>query len=1014
LVLPFFAITLFVSAFCLFLVQPIIGKLILPKLGGTPQVWNTCMVFFQMALLAGYAYTHTVSTRLKLRQQLILHGIVLLLPLIFLVPPYGPFNIKGYYPPFGDNPIPSALMLLTMIVGVPFLVVATSAPLLQKWFANTGHPASKDPYFLYGASNLGSLLSLLLYPVAVEPWFGLTAQSWLFAVGYFLLAILVEGCVVFLWKTVKDEPAAAHPVPAAAAPPPVMDPAAPVAPSGAPDAAGITAVTATPPPPAPAPQPAKPAPAPAATSFKKGAPKPGAKPGARVGHAGPDVSIKSDEMTGMRRLRWIFLTAVPSSFMLGVTSHITTDLSPMPLFWLIPLSLYLLSYILVFSKWPVVWVEKPHRVVLYVQAISVALMIFCEAAFGQNPDSRQLWFIVFFNVFAFFATALACHGELAKDRPGTQHLTEYFLLMSVGGMLGGMFNGLVAPVFFKGLYEFPIAIFLACLVRPLMKEEGWLDSFMSNMLEPSHAAKTHAKGQKAVATVQEKPTSYAPILDFALPIIVLVIGFALINIPETPARSGRESNVSAARVFGFGVPLIICCFYYGRNIRFALGIGAVLIVQVIYEYKQEGRGAETLVADRSYFGIIRVKGASQYIETAEGKHEFPYTQLVHGHILHGQNFRLPTDPKDIGNPNRDFSRLATTYYHRRGPAGVVMEKFNWAKDPPNYYRSDTRICASIVGAGSMLDFTLLGALVDGWSEPPYATIGLGTGTMASYGRPFQYVHYYEIDSHVRRLSLPGPKDRTLSATYDGAPIPFFNYLFMAGKRGCNVEVLMGDARLRMAIPYMLMELKTKDGRTIRGELIKEDADKVVLADIYKRDDNNNKVEYAFDRANVVSLKRDKNFAGGPDSFYQMMVVDAFSSDAIPAHLITKEAIEMYFTKLTEDGILCVHTSNRFVNLPKVVAAVATNLGYSYQVGKDSEDRDPAAERDITPLNIGRSGSEWVMVARKSEYLKGLFVPPGYKPPREDEPYWSSRPEGLPRYLWTDDHYDLLWILRALE
>src|SRR5438093_5681633 len=156
LALVMFALTLFVSAFILFLVQPIIGKMILPRLGGTPQVWNTCMVFFQAVLLAGYAYTHWASTRLPLRRQLLVHLIFLLVPLAILLPtpwlPGAPFDVTGFKPLGGVNPIPQTLLLLLQIVGVPFLLVSTSAPLLQKWFVSTGHPASKDPYFLYGAS----------------------------------------------------------------------------------------------------------------------------------------------------------------------------------------------------------------------------------------------------------------------------------------------------------------------------------------------------------------------------------------------------------------------------------------------------------------------------------------------------------------------------------------------------------------------------------------------------------------------------------------------------------------------------------------------------------------------------------------------------------------------------------------------------------------------------------------------------------------------------------------------
>ena len=206
--LPFFAITLFVSAFLLFLVQPMIGKMILPKLGGTPQVWNTCMVFFQMALLAGYAYTHTVSTRLTVRMQLFVHCGVLLLPLLVLfLWPYGPFNVAdpvdkagnpivsadgkvehGWIPNPNAPPIPQTLYLLALMVGLPFLVVATTSPLLQKWFGSTGHPAARDPYFLSIASNVGSMLALVAYPFIVEPEHrlarsGLGVDLWLHGAG---------------------------------------------------------------------------------------------------------------------------------------------------------------------------------------------------------------------------------------------------------------------------------------------------------------------------------------------------------------------------------------------------------------------------------------------------------------------------------------------------------------------------------------------------------------------------------------------------------------------------------------------------------------------------------------------------------------------------------------------------------------------------------------------------------------------------------------------------------------
>ena len=443
LALLLYAVTLFISAFILFLVQPMIGKFILPKLGGTPQVWNTCMVFFQMALLAGYAYTHNATTRLSLRQQLVAHLVLLVLPLIILLPfPFAfggefvqpetgsitaasnavpieittasahklttgmrthitgiqgntaadgvwtvtvidankfslnmskgngayesggsfvggepnPHSLWGFVPDLGTNPIPSTLLILLIYVALPFIVVATTAPLLQKWFVHTGHPAARDPYFLYGASNLGSMLSLIIYPILIEPQLKLSEQGWAYTIGYLCLTVFVLACAALVWHS-KEVKSAAHLPPAVDNLPKATDkevaPAVP--PPGATEPQ--TGVTATPPPPTPAP-------AAASTALKKGAPPAKGKQPARQGAHGrlePPISIAADTVDFARRFRWVMLAAIPSSLMLGITTHITTDLSPMPLFWLIPLILYLGSFILVFMRWPIVWTEKAHR-----------------------------------------------------------------------------------------------------------------------------------------------------------------------------------------------------------------------------------------------------------------------------------------------------------------------------------------------------------------------------------------------------------------------------------------------------------------------------------------------------------------------------------------------------------------------------------------------------------------------------------------------------------------------------
>jgi hypothetical protein len=990
-----FAITLFVSAFLLFLVQPMIGKLILPRLGGTPQVWNTCMVFFQAALLAGYAYTHTISTRFSLRRQLMLHGALLFLPLALLIAKalgtenHNPFSVAEFLPPPGANPIPYTLFQLLILVGLPFFVVSTSAPLLQKWFANTGHPAAKDPYFLYGASNLGSLLALQAYPFGLEPNTLLSMQGIIWAVGYALLVVLVLICAGMVWNS---PPAVRLALPGG-------EPA-PRAPIDSPPPPAFEAAGEAPPTPAPASAAAQ------ATAIKKAPRHPG-RPSPQVEPAPSPTPHFSDDLTTWRKLRWVGLGAVPTSLMLGITTHITTDLSPIPLIWLVPLTLYLLSFILVFSRWPVVWTGQPHTVFLYLHPAALALMIFVDI-YG-TPQHALVALVIFLSL-GFFWTAMVCHGELARDRPSTRHLTEFYLWMSVGGVVGGIFNGLLAPILFPRVWEFPVALACAGLLRPTMKESGWADDLVSDFMNKPIAAPPppkkgkHQPHQHRIAKPEDNP-SFHRMLDVVLPaallVVLLLLAFAFPG--QLEKLSGGQSGLMY--FFMFGVPLIICCFFYGRPLRFGLGIAAVLVVHTAYT--GEGRG--TIFSGRSYFGVIRVTQSAKELPTTGGGTKLHlYTQLLHGTTDHGMNFKKPADPKLAGNPLEDYSRLATTYYHRLGPAGRGMEKFNWFPGPENTYWADARMPASLIAMGAVdaSYFLTVNAgslpvalLADLWSEPPYATIGLGTGTMASYARPYQHCHFYEIDNLIRRLSLPSGG---LENYFSLEKMPregkaYFTYLQEGLRRGAQVQVLMGDARLRMDQPY-----KNYYEAPLLG--------------------------------------------GGPDNFYHLMVVDAFSSDAIPVHLITKQAIQMYFKKLTRDGVLCVHTSNRHVDLVKVVADVTDSIKFFedgphkrivYSDSRDPEDRKiierqgSSAEmklvckrgHDQAPggREAGHYTSEWVMVARDSKYLEHLTAPPGYQEKLDaeaqririaNEPYWTDPTPSLTgRFVWTDDYSNLIAVLR---
>jgi hypothetical protein len=1052
LALPLFAVTLFVSAFLLFLVQPMIGKMIIPRLGGTPQVWNTCMVFFQMALLAGYAYTHAVSSRLKLRQQLIVHGLLLLVPFLILLP-FGPFNISTgivgeWTPPPGGNPIPSTLALLTVVVGLPFFVVSTSAPLLQRWFANTGHPAAKDPYFLYGASNLGSMLGLLAYPLIVEASLHLRgfrtvdghmetvfwSQPWVWTFGYILLVGLFLACVGLVWNAPPSVHLAG--VGADSAPPPEPLPAPVPAPQP------TTAITAQPP-----------ATAARTTAIRKGSKQRGrvvSRPTLRPAAAAAPVRAPAidtrrlDVVTWGRRLRWVLLAAVPSSLMLGITTFMSTDVSAIPLFWVIPLALYLLSFILVFSRWPVTWTGQPHTAMTIAQVLFVLAFIFiCLLTHEVSP----IWRSIALCLLAFFLTAMVCHGELARDRPGTRHLTEFYLWLSVGGMLGGMLNALIAPVLFNGLVELPLAIALACLLRPyshtltrlerpaailvgvvtglivgwilskgflmlliwtflgfllgflyqpLQKAFHWSDNAVTSWF-PGLASWAQQKGEELAtgtpAATDTPPTEPRPrlarssdpdeyyvlsySLDVVLPLLVLILVVFLLGNQTSVFNTlkslalktlalGQDSAASFIRggqqFILYLVPLIIALLFL-RPIRFGLTITAILLVTGIRADTE--RGEETLYRGRSYFGILRV--LQQYGEPlreyevalvggVKGE-EPPYHYLMHGTTHHGLNYQSP----------RGLRRLATTYYHRYGPVGVIMERFNWFSTPflnkelapQDTYHADARIVASAIGMGGDM-CSQLGNL---WSDPPYACVGLGTGTMASYSRPFQHMTFYEIDDTIKSFHIRED--------------PFFDYVPDAKKRGAGIEIIMGDARLSMS-----QEPDQHTGYYHRRE-----------------------------------------------GYYYAIELDAFSSDAIPIHLISKEAIQMYFTKLAPDGVLMVHTSNRHVDLVSPVTDVAKSLGLKWRVAKDGGKRFNSEGQEL--FERGLFSSEYVMLARTDKRLdqgkEFNVLPPETPEAQEAYETGGSRAEELYQYrhptlnwytprapnsrVWTDDYSNLISVFR---
>jgi hypothetical protein len=375
IVLAPFALTLLLSSSLLFLVQPMVAKLLLPLLGGVPAVWTTSILFFQSVLVLGYAYAHFALRRFGPRRQAALHSAVVLVPLAAL-----PIGLPhGWTPPAEANPGPWLIWTLARTVGLPFLVVSSTGPLIQRWFATTSHRGARDPYFLFAASNLGSLAGLLSYPLLIERVLTLHEQTRVWTAGYLLLVALTAVCALMLWRA----PAA--------------------------DVAQIP-----------------------------------------TQHA-------SDPITRARGVRWVVLAFVPSSLMLGVTAQITTQVAPIPLLWVIGLSLYLVTLIVAFAR------RNPSPAPALVNALPPLVVTVVVVTF-LHPTRSPL--VLLLDLVTFFVAALVCHGQLAADRPDRSQLTQFYFWVAIGGALGGIFNGVVAPVVFNRIVEFPLVLFLACALRP--------------------------------------------------------------------------------------------------------------------------------------------------------------------------------------------------------------------------------------------------------------------------------------------------------------------------------------------------------------------------------------------------------------------------------------------------------------------------------------------------------------------------------------------------------------------
>lgn len=721
-----YAITLILSAFLLFSVQPMLARMVLPLLGGAPSVWNTAMMFFQGVLLAGYAYAHITTRFLSPRTQAMAHLGLLALAGLAL-----PIGIDALGLPSTTAPTWWQLQAMAVAAGAPFFVLAASAPMIQRWFAASGHKDADNPYFLYAASNIGSLTALVAYPVLVEPMMTLDQQSGGWAIAYAGLFVMVAVC--------------------------------------------------------------------AATMGRHGA-------AIRPAENQPDHARC---ITWRVRGMWLALAFIPSSLMLGVTSFITTDLASIPLLWVIPLALYLMTFIIVFARRE--WVSRDTTFSIFNVVFVLSLF------FMLSTLLHATLFIIAVHLALFFAAALLCHKHLADLRPRAADLTEYYMILSLGGVLGGAFNALLAPALFVVPVEY--ALVLCCVL--------WVrGAFVSPL----------------------RPTARLMALQCGFIILALVMfGFGLDN-------GARYYYLAAATLAAVGMILL-------RDQRRAFMVAGGVFLLLNSPLTDLLRYPPIFI-ERNFFGVVRV-----------ADHAPSNTRILyHGTTIHGAQVLDP-----------DHALIPITYYHPSGPAGDV--------------------------------FGILDSRKPG--EQKAAVIGLGTGSLACYGRAGRSFDFYEIDPAMVRIA----EDPALFTFLSGCKSPY--------------QTFIGDGRLM--------------------------------------------IEKA------------------PDAYYDVIVVDAFSSDNIPVHLLTEDAVRLYMRKLRADGMIVFNISNRYLNLrPQIAALSAATRVPAISIIDSSGPAYSGAKARYAP-------SAYAVMTAHPDSLMMLMRRPG----------WETLPASAEARVWTDGYANLLAALRPV-
>jgi hypothetical protein len=785
-----FAATIFLSAFLLFQIQPMISKFILPWFGSTPGVWATALVFFQCMLLAGYSYAHLIVSRLAWHRQAIVHISLLVLALLAL--PITPAeNLK---PIDAEAPIGRILLILTVSVGAPFFLLSATAPLLQRWFALL-HPGL-SPYRLYALSNAGSLIALLSYPFVIERFVSLQLQTWIWSLGYGVFAAFCAYCGWGLYRCTL-------------------------------------------------------------TGWEEG----GAAQERVIGDrpAVGDIGF------------WLALSACGSGLLVATTNQMSLDVAAVPFLWIVPLSLYLLSFILCFDSDR--WYQRPlFAVLLPLVAINTVRLLY------QGGDLGIVDQVAGYSL-ALFVCCMCCHGELARMRPAPNQLTLFFLTTSAGGALGGMFVAMLAPALFVGFYEYHILVFACCLLMAgiwtarLLKpdyqpDNGRLARVASKLCWGAALAVTLAAVYYAFTpgTWYDDNSSSHLIATYALwrTQMMQTIPFAVVALLLVLEVWRRRQGQSPSR------------WWFSRQSVGRLGVCAVLaagLLSLAGTLSWQVREAERRMVDRdrNFYGVLAIK------ERNVGDYDH-FLSLTHGRIRHGEQ---------------------------------MQERLAW---PTSYYGPDT-------GVGIAIRYHP--ARYQHERQFRVGVVGLGVGTLAAYAN----AHIDPDQSDARYVQVRARDLPDYMRFYELNPLVVtwahdrFTFLADADTRGGDIDVYEGDARI-------VLERQLQQGEAQQ---------------------------------------------------FDVLAIDAFSSDAIPLHLLTRQAFVTYLGHLQDDGILALHVTNRYVDLIPIVARLAEDAGMRaiYIENHDDDDRQV-------------SSSDWILLTRNQSFLD---IPAIY----QDEEDMQA-----PGALWTDD------------